>query len=119
LPLLWARERIRRLSDFNFEQNKTEATREVTNLGLTYSLLTAHTSFIAVLEQVRNPGLKAQDVDQPLPLPQGVSELAVGEAYNSGAEPELWLLGLLAIVALGLSVLARRQVVSATGRAIP
>ena len=62
----------------------------MTSLGLTYSLLTRHTSFIAVLEQVRNTSGDAADVDQPLPLPDGVSELAVG--YGSGAEPGFWML---------------------------
>ena len=74
--------------------------------GLTYSLLTKHTSFIAVLEQVRNTrAAPPSDVQQPLPLPQGVSELAVGEAYGSGAEPEVWLLMLLRRwLALGAAV---------------
>ena len=90
LPQLWARTRIARLSDFNFTRDDPETIREVTTLGLTYSLLTRHTSFIAVLEQVRNPSGQASDVNQPLPLPSGVSDLAVG--YGSGAEPGLWIL---------------------------
>jgi Ca-activated chloride channel family protein len=101
LPQLWARNRIARLSEFNFGRDD-DAVREVTTLGLTYSLLTAHTSFIAVLEEVRNPGGQAADVDQPLPLPDGVSDLAVG--YGSGAEPGLWTLllaaSLLAVIAI-------------------
>jgi Ca-activated chloride channel family protein len=101
LPRLWARARIARLSDFAVERDQTAAVREVTNLGLTHSLLTAHTSFIAVLEQVRNTTGVARDVQQPLPLPQDVSELAVGEAFGSGAEPELWMLGGLALAVLG------------------
>lgn len=92
LPQLWARTRIARLSDFSFEDSA--AAREVTTLGLTYSLLTRYTSFIAVIEQVRvRPG-SSVDVQQPLPLPVGVEETAVPE-YNSGAEPELWLLFVL------------------------
>ena len=90
LPQLWARSRLARLSDFNFSRDDAEAIREVTSLGLTYSLLTRHTSFIAVLEEVRNPSGQGADVDQPLPLPDGVSDLAVG--YGSGAEPGFWIL---------------------------
>ena len=90
LPQLWARSRIARLSDFNFQREDAESVREVTTLGLTYSLLTQHTSFIAVLEQVRNTTGQATGVDQPLPLPDGVSDLAVG--YGSGAEPGFWFL---------------------------
>lgn len=106
LAQLWARSRIARLSDFNFSRDDTEAVREVTTLGLTYSLLTRHTSFIAVIEEVRKATGQADSVDQPLPLPDGVSDLAVG--YGSGAEPGFWILivGALAILAIA----ARRAV---------
>jgi Ca-activated chloride channel family protein len=104
LPQLWARSRIARLSDFNFSRSDPEAVLEVTTLGLTYSLLTRHTSFIAVLEETRNPDGRAAGVDQPLPLPDGVSELAVG--YGSGAEPDFWIL--LFGAALALTLAARR-----------
>jgi Ca-activated chloride channel family protein len=109
LPRLWARTRIARLSDFNFEQNEAGTARQVTSLGLSYSLLTKYTSFIAVLEKVRNPEGVAQNVDQPLPLPKGVSDLAVGEEqYVSGAEPELWIMALMLFGTLGW-VLLRKQ----------
>jgi Ca-activated chloride channel homolog len=110
LGRLWARMRIARLSDFNFDRSD-EAEREVTSLGLTYSLLTKHTSFIAVLDEVRNPGGGARDVKQPLPLPAGVSDRAVGE-YNSGAEPELWLLAVLTFAFVGVRALHRRAVMA-------
>jgi len=103
LPQLWARNRVARLSEYNFGRDD-DAAREITTLGLTYSLLTAHTSFIAVLEEVRNPGGQAADVDQPLPLPDGVSDLAVGGQYGSGAEPGVWALlfaaSLLVVIAM-------------------
>ena len=102
-----ARARIARLSDFSFQRDDTEAAREVTSLGLTYSLLTRYTSFIAVLEQARNLTSKATDVNQPLPLPDGVTDLAVGEAYGKGAEPSFALL-LLGGGALALGVAALR-----------
>ena len=97
LPQLWARTRIARLSDFAVDGS--EDAREVTKLGLNYALLTRFTSFIAVLEKVRvRPG-SSVDVEQPLPLPAGVEDSAVGE-FNSGAEPELWLLMLLGAAGL-------------------
>jgi Ca-activated chloride channel family protein len=81
----------------------------VTAIGLGYSLLTKYTSFIAVLEQIRNAGAPAQDVDQPQPMPAGVSDLAVGEGYEAGAEPELiWLLAALLAGGVWLSVRRRR-----------
>jgi Ca-activated chloride channel family protein len=110
LPRLWARTRIARLSDFNFEQTEAESARQVTSLGLSYSLLTKYTSFIAVLEKVRNPEGVANDVNQPSPLPKGVSDLAVGEEqYVSGAEPELWLMSLLLLGALGFMTLRKQR----------
>jgi Ca-activated chloride channel family protein len=117
LPQLWARSRIARLSDFDVTGEDEAAVREVTALGLGYSLLTQHTSFIAVLEQIRNPGGQSAAVDQPLPLPAGVSALAVGGGeYASGAEPELWLL--LGLVVLGFTARARsRRLATLVGRA--
>jgi Ca-activated chloride channel family protein len=105
LPQLWARTRIARLSDFTFSRDQEEAARQVTSLGLTYSLLTRYTSFIAVIEEVRNAGGQAHSVDQPLPLPAGVSDLAVG--YGSGAEPGLLAMLLGASIVLVLA--ARRR----------
>jgi Ca-activated chloride channel family protein len=110
LPQLWARTRIGRLSDFSFGQEDPETAAEVTALGLAYSLLTRHTSFIAVLEEVRNTTGQGADVDQPLPLPNGVSELAIGGQYGVGAEPGFWVL--LAGVGLLLALLARRRSIS-------
>jgi Ca-activated chloride channel family protein len=107
LPQLWARSRIARLSDYDVSGDDAELGREVTKLGLTYSLLTKHTSFIAVLEQVRNRQAPAADVDQPLPLPLGVTDLAVGDGYEAGDEPEIgWLLPALL---LGLLFAAQRN----------
>jgi Ca-activated chloride channel family protein len=116
LPQLWARTRIARLSDFDIDGNDAQTAREVTALGLGYSLLTKHTSFIAVLEQVRNHNTPATDVDQPLPLPAGVSELAVGGEYEQGAEPELvWLL-LLVLAGFGITAYRRKAALRATSR---
>ena len=71
---------------------------EITSLGLTYGLLTRYTSFIAVQEIVRRTTESADDVDQPLPLPAGVSDLAVG--VTSGPEPDIvWLFAIVAGVA--------------------
>lgn len=100
LPYLWARTRLARLTDFAPHSNDdAESRKAVTQLGLTYNLLTAYTSFVAVHEQVRNTNGPAKDVDQPLPLPRGVSNLAVGG--RNVPEPELGaLLSLLLAIAL-------------------
>lgn len=95
LRYLWARERVRRLSDFGTETD--EVRLAVTELGLNYELLTRYTSFIAVHEVVRNPDAQAKNVDQPLPLPQGVADSAVAVP-----EPDLPLLLLAFLLLVGL-----------------
>jgi Ca-activated chloride channel family protein len=82
LRYLWARHRIAILSDYNQLRPDDERVREVTNLGLSYNLLTAYTSFIAIDTQIRLKDGQVVTVKQPLPLPQGVSDYAVG---NRGA----------------------------------
>ncbi|OEU61448.1 MAG: hypothetical protein BBJ57_08235 [Desulfobacterales bacterium PC51MH44] len=78
LRYLWARHRIALLSDYNRLSPQDERVKEVTSLGLTYNLLTQYTSFVAIDTQIRLKDGKAQTVKQPLPLPQGVSDYAVG-----------------------------------------
>lgn len=110
LPQLWARERIARLSDFAIEPGANE--REITALGLSHSLLTPYTSFVAVLEQVRNRGGSMVSTDVPVPLPAGMTELDEDcGAYAAGAEPELyWLVAAaLLIVTFTQARRARRS----------
>ena len=78
LRYLWARHRIKTLSDYNNLRPDSERAKEVTSLGLTYNLLTDYTSFVAIDSLVRNRGGDQTTIKQPLPLPQGVSNLAVG-----------------------------------------
>jgi len=78
LRYLWARHRIALLSDYNRLKPQDERIRTVTNLGLSYNLLTAYTSFVAVDTQIRLKDGHAVTIKQPLPLPQGVSDYAVG-----------------------------------------
>ncbi len=102
---LWARSRISRLSDFQKGKSDPDRKAEITSLGLTYNLLTAYTSFIAVLEEVRNPQGNAKNVKQPLPLPKGVSNNAVG---GCATVPEPGLLYLLAGLG-GIAILINRK----------
>jgi len=92
LGYLWARTRIARLSDFNFKRGNPENKDEITTLGLTYNLLTAYTSFIAVHEDIRNNEGQSEDVSQPLSLPLSVSNLAVGVSVSTVPEPEISIL---------------------------
>lgn len=108
LRYLWARNRIATLSDFGPATPTEERAKEITALGLTYSLLTRYTSFVAVQEIVRNTD-SADDVDQPLPLPEGVSDLAVG--ITAGPEPDvLWVTAMAAaLFAAGTLLRMRRR----------
>jgi Ca-activated chloride channel family protein len=78
LRYLWARHRIALLADYNRLNRQDERVKEITNLGLTYNLLTAYTSFVAVDTRVRLEDGQAITVKQPLPLPLGVSDYAIG-----------------------------------------
>jgi Ca-activated chloride channel family protein len=75
--LLWARKRIQRLSDLTRLTQDDPRIKEVTDLGLKYSLMTAYTSFVAV-DKIKRADGTLVTVKQPLPLPEGVSDLAVG-----------------------------------------
>ena len=79
LRYLWARTRIAELSDYA-KFNESEIKPTVTELGLKYNLMTAYTSFVAIDTKIRNKDGKLITVKQPLPLPQGVSDTAVGSS---------------------------------------
>jgi Ca-activated chloride channel family protein len=98
LRYLWARTRIAELSDFGPAEPSAERIEEITSLGLAYNLLTRYTSFVAVQEVVRRTTDDAANVDQPLPLPAGVADSAIG--VTSGPEPELLIMAtILALIA--------------------
>jgi Ca-activated chloride channel family protein len=110
LRYLWARSRIAELSDYGASYLDGDRISAITSLGLKYNLLTRYTSFIAVRELVRNTQGPAQNVDQPLPLPLGVSELAVGGGTESGSEPELaWLMTTSIVIVLMMLLRWRRR----------
>jgi Ca-activated chloride channel family protein len=79
LQYLWARHRIAVLSDYNLLRQDAERVKEVTQLGLTYNLLTAYTSFVGVDTEVRVVDGQPVTVKQPLPLPEDVSDYAIGK----------------------------------------
>ncbi len=106
LKYLWARSRIQTLSDYNKLERDDDRVKEVTQLGLRYSLLTQYTSFVAIDKVVRNSNPNDQErADQPSPMPEGVTDLAIGEGVPSTPEPETWA---LMIVALSVLLLCNR-----------
>ena len=85
LRYLWARERIKYLeclenSNGRWWNNTADSliSEEITQLGLKYGLMTNYTSFIAIDEVVVEKDGKQVTVKQPLPLPEGVSNHAIG-----------------------------------------
>jgi len=106
VPYLWARKRVARLTDYGLNREDPDVREEVTKLGLDYSMLTPYTSFVAVLDVVRNPDGEAVDVDQALPLPLQVSGLSIG--YTIGSEPGLLLLLAMSAVLMVCMYLKRK-----------
>jgi Ca-activated chloride channel homolog len=105
---LWARHRIASLSDQESMEGGDAFGQRITALGLQYGLLTQYTSFIAVDQVVRNAAPQdAASVHQPSPMPQGVSDLAVGAEVPSTPEPATW--GAVVVVLSVLALLARRR----------
>lgn len=96
LRYLWARHRVAVLSDYNKLSKDDKRIKEITQLGLDYNLLTEFTSFVAIDSLVRNTDGKSSTVKQPLPLPQGVSDLAVGGGVRSAAAPAPGYFGTMA-----------------------
>ena len=108
LRYLWARHRI---DSFMDQENLTGGHMyqdQITSLGLKYNLLTPYTSFIAVDRIVRNtnPNQSAQ-VNQPSPMPEGVSDAAIGSEVPSTPEPAA--LGAMLLAGSVLAMLARHQ----------
>ncbi len=99
LRYLWARERLRTLSDYNELRQDAARVKTITELALRYNLLSQYTSFVAIDSEVRRkPGETLETVEQPLPLPEGVSEYALagkGLAYTApapvSAAPDRWV----------------------------
>ena len=104
---LWARKRVERLTDYGKSTDDPDVREEVTQIGLMHHMITPYTSFIAVLDIVRNPDGDGTDVDQPLPLPLEVSNLAVG--YRIGSEPGGVILFGIPVVAMMLAAVLKKR----------
>ena len=93
LSNLWARHRIQQLADYTNLRScpdREDLVQTITQLGLTHNLLTEYTSFVAIDSEVVNQSGEINSVKQPLPLPEGVPNSAVGytnaysQAYSGG-----------------------------------
>src|ERR1019366_7091628 len=88
VPSLWARARISEWSD---EENVQPGSRkdDITRIALDHSLVSKYTAFVAVeRDQVaRQPPEPLIPVQQRLPLPEGVSRLALAELSRHDIPP--------------------------------
>jgi Ca-activated chloride channel family protein len=85
LVFLWARHKVALLNDYNHVSSDPDLIKEITDLGLRYNLLTEYTSFVATDTKIRTTGGESVTVKQPLPLPYGVSNMALsGFAGSAG-----------------------------------
>lgn len=108
LRYLWARKRIDSLMDKENIVGGSMYKDQITTLGLKYSLLTPYTSFVAVDHVIRNKDAKnTPQVNQPSPMPQGVTDAAIGAQVPSTPEPATW--GAMALVSGMLLMAARYQ----------
>ncbi len=78
LASLWARAKVDDLmgQDWAGIQNRTpreEIKAEITQLGLTYRLMTQFTSFVAVEETIVTEGGEPRRIEVPVEMPEGVS----------------------------------------------
>ena len=76
---LWARRWVATMEDEHHLTGNAGLEEGITAMGLRYHLLTPFTSFVAVDSVVVNARGTLSPVTQPLPLPEGVSNLAVSE----------------------------------------
>ena len=134
IALVWARSRIEELMDDLVSPREwrdsglsdADIQLAVTDLGLDFSLVTKWTAFVAVSETVVNDNpdeLVKRDV--PLPMVEGVTELAYGtrakpgkliastkpnKPISGGSTPEpVTIGGLLVMTAMGAEALRRRR----------
>ncbi len=88
LRYLWARHRVTLLSDYNKLRSDDKRIKEVTGLGLTYNILTAYTSFVAIDTEVRNVDGKPTTVTQPLcPYPKAFQTMLWRHDSNRAYAP--------------------------------
>lgn len=99
---LWARTKLDQLAGYGSTRNDDSVKEEITKIGLDYNMTTPYTSFVAVVEEVRNETGDSKDVNQASPLPLQVSNLAVGGGYTAYSEPGGIVLGVI-LTAVSLS----------------
>jgi Ca-activated chloride channel family protein len=93
LAHLWARRRVAELGDREAFGGGSQR-EPIVELGVRYHLLTPYTSFVAVDSLRRRGSSDLVTVRQPLPLPEGVSRMALESADEEESAPTIKRLSL-------------------------
>lgn len=128
IPLIWAREQIADLSrqynrppEMRVENLSNDFLKDrITEMGLTYNLVTTWTAFVAVSEKIVNEGAKAQDAPVPLPQVKGLEAPAYGlpaqapaptptPSFSGSSTPEPATMGGLALMGVAAWRALRRK----------
>ena len=85
---LWARKRVQMLDDYTKLSwgSDSETVQEIVALGKKYNLLTSYTSFVVVDSIIRCDTCSPETVNQPSPMPEGVSDYAMGSGAPASLE---------------------------------
>ncbi len=90
---LWARRKVDDLELLrsgifgNTSPSSDNAAGQIESIGLQYRIMTAYTSFVAVLDQIRNDKGEWTTVEQPVSLPEGMdSSNATAHATRGGSQ---------------------------------
>jgi len=78
IPSIWARRKIDALSI-----DETENREAITQLGLSYGLMTTFTSYYATEERVVNEGGNSRRIEVPVEMPEGVSHEGILRSSDS------------------------------------
>jgi hypothetical protein len=82
IATLWARAAIADLMDQMHRGEDPDIVDEITDLALTYRIVSKYTSFVAVEEKIVNRGGEQITVQVPVPMPEGTSFAGVFGALN-------------------------------------
>ena len=106
---LWARTKLDQLAGYGSVRNDDSVKEEITQLGLDYNMTTPYTSFVAVVDEIRNEEGESEDVKQASPLPLQVSNLAIGGGYTAYSEPGGIILGFILTIVSFYGILCQRR----------
>lgn len=98
LKYLWARQKIKMLSDYNRAEPTGKTKNEIIELGLNYNLLTEFTSFVAV------------DDNQDEASEKSVPPPPISNSSGAVPEPHEWTLIIIGLFLLGYLIVSRVNV---------